>query len=136
MERNEDPTVDTTDGLPTLHVNAGAGPAEGRLIAGTDSGGDPAKANVGYGLRPTIRFLPCVWRPRTARGCWWAPTKASPNSARTWHRCPLDERFLGIFPWRFRTSASLDPIRARNGDLWLGTPTGLIHLDKHNGQPA
>ena len=41
----------------------------------------------------------------------------------------------GIFPVALPDLRILDLIRARNGDLWLGTPTGLIHLDKHNGQP-
>jgi ligand-binding sensor domain-containing protein/class 3 adenylate cyclase len=127
----------TTDGLPTLHVNALVLDPKGRLIAGTDSGlvirqGERWTRVAADNSLPSLRVT-AIYADSSGLlvGTNKGFTELGPDLA----PLPLDERFLGIFPVALPDLRILDLIRARNGDLWLGTPTGLIHLDKHNGQP-
>ncbi|MBX2980052.1 MAG: hypothetical protein KF905_12210 [Flavobacteriales bacterium] len=49
---------------------------------------------------------------------------------------PPAERFTASFPISLPDPRVLSVARARNGDLWLGTPAGLVHLHYRSGQPA
>ncbi len=46
------------------------------------------------------------------------------------------ERFTGSFPIAMPDVRVLAIHRARDGDLWLGTPAGLVQLTKRGGQPT
>ncbi|MCC6937394.1 MAG: hypothetical protein IT226_04165 [Flavobacteriales bacterium] len=124
-------------GLATLQVNALVRSVRGVLIAGTDSGvyilqGDRWNPIATNALLPDIRVSALFADSLgllvgTSNGYMELNTHLDPT--------PLVDRMLGIYPLARPDPRITALIRARNGDLWLGTPTGLQHLSRSRGFP-
>lgn len=125
------------DGLGSDQVLALVADAQGRIVAGTDSGlyvlqGERWRPLPGVVLpHPRVQSLHADRSGLlvgTARGFLELDTALVP--------LPVDQRFLGAHPLALPESDVLCALRAANGDLWLGTPGGLIHLSRSGGHPT
>ncbi len=127
----------TSDGLPTNAVNALLVDLAGNLIAGTDSGmavleGQRWRVSPANKTLPSLRVLALH---ADTLGLLVGTNKGYVELTSALGPVPLNARFMGFFPLALPDLRILDLLRAQNGDIWLGTPSGLVHLDKHNGQP-
>ncbi|MEO8588056.1 MAG: adenylate/guanylate cyclase domain-containing protein [Flavobacteriales bacterium] len=129
--------TDASQGLPSHRVNALVCDGKGRMIAATDSG--------------LCVFEGDRWRPMAATRALPSPLALSLYADTTGLLVGTDlgyaeldvdlrplaprERFTGAFPILLPDPRVLAVLRARNGDLWFGTPEGMVHMDKYGGQP-
>ena len=123
-------------GLEHDNVRALVMDARGRLVAGTDSGLYRLHGARWQRLDPAQLPHPQVLALHadsigllvgTYNGYAELDTAARP--------LPTRDRFAGVFPITLPDARILAIMRARNGDLWLGTPAGMLHLAKRGGQP-
>jgi len=125
------------DGLSSPMVTSLVVDQQGRLIAGTNNGlvileNDRWHQAEGNAALPSLSVLSLHC---DTLGVLVGTNKGYAELTPTLQQVPVDLRFTGSFPVVLPDARILDLIRAHNGDLWLGTPSGLIHLDKRNGQP-
>jgi ligand-binding sensor domain-containing protein/class 3 adenylate cyclase len=121
-------------GLPGSVVNALIVDARGHLLVGTDGGlarldGDRFRmvpglpsSNVFSLFSDSIGVL-----VGTAEGYLELDHDLRP--------LPPERRFSGYFPLALPDARVLAIIRATNGDIWLGTPAGLVHFSRRSGHP-
>ncbi len=125
-------------GAPSLKVLALVRDPQGRLIAGTDSGlfvlanGRWTSATANAALpQPRVNALfadSTGLIVGTSAGFVELDTQLRP--------LPMHQRFLGAYPLALPDTRIFCALRARNGDLWLGTPGGLHHLSHKSGIPV
>lgn len=124
-------------GLPTNVVLSLAHDRHGNLLAGTDSG--LYRFNAG-------RWSYCTTANTGAvrinalyaddHGVLVGSVSGYLELDSTLSPLPLAQRFAGFFPIALPDPRVLSITRARNDDIWLGTPSGLVHLFKRGGHPA
>jgi ligand-binding sensor domain-containing protein len=124
-------------GLPDLNVRALVNDARGRLIAGTDSGlyvwqgtrWQPAPERAGLrGRAVTALFADSI-------GVVVGTTKGFIELDTSLSMLSLAARFAGTHPLALPDPRVLAILRDDNADLWVGTPSGLIHLTRSGGIP-
>ena len=125
------------DGLPSTGITSLVVDTKGRLIAGTDSGLVMLEEDRWTVLQvnselPSRQVLSLFADPL---GLLVGTTVGYTELSGSLRSIPPGERFMGYYPLALPDLRILDLLRAHNGDIWLGTPSGLVHLDKHNGQP-
>lgn len=123
-------------GLPIARINAMTMSDGGHLICGTDSGlfvlEGPAWRKIeftGYPQEPVISLF------ADQKGVLLGTANGYIELDSSLGELEPNERFTGIFPITLPDVRILAILRARNGDIWLGTPSGLIHLSQRGGQP-
>ncbi len=123
-------------GLRSEQVNALCVDQHERLIAGTDSGlfllSEARWQAVAVGGLPHLRVQALHGDAQgllvgTANGFAELDASLAPLA--------LERRFLGMQPLAIPDPDLTAVLRAANGDLWLGTATGLLHLTRHGGYP-
>ena len=124
------------NGLASLQVHALVRDPMGKLIAGTDSGlyvlHGTQWSHVNAALpNPRVNAL-CAdsigLLVGTAGGFVELDTELLP--------LPMAQRFLGYFPLALPDVRIQTILRARNGELWLGTPSGLHRISRSSGFPT
>ena len=126
------------EGLPHLQVNALLRDVRGTLIAGTDSGlftydgkrwnAAAMNASLPHSIVNSLYADSTGVLVGTANGFAELDTEL--------RTLPAMQRFLGAFPIALPDARINAILRGRNGDLWLGTPSGLLHLTHNGGFPA
>jgi ligand-binding sensor domain-containing protein/class 3 adenylate cyclase len=125
-----------TDGPPHALVRALVNDGRGGLVAGTDSGLYRWHNARWQHVAPAALPHPQVFAlyadslgmlVGTANGYAELDTALVP--------LPPQRRFAGSYPITLPDARILAILRARNGDIWLGTPAGMLHLGRRAGQP-
>jgi ligand-binding sensor domain-containing protein len=124
------------DGLPSPMVNAMVALADGRLLAATDSG-----LAVLRNDRWTVLPLPAPHAKALSifadsQGVLVGSDKGYVELGTDLRPLPVAQRFAGYQPLALPHTVVLSIIRASSGDLWLGTPAGLVHLANQRGVPT
>ncbi len=124
------------DGLSSLHVNTMVALQGERLLAATDSG-----LAVLHNGRWQPLPLPA---PHTRSLSLFADTmgvlvgtdKGFVELDLELRPLPVARRFAGYQPLVLPHTVVLSIMRTTSGDLWLGTPAGLVHMANHRGVPT
>ncbi|MBK9418773.1 MAG: hypothetical protein IPN62_16205 [Flavobacteriales bacterium] len=124
-------------GLPSLRINALAAMPRQALVACTDSGlfhwkqdrWHPAPANAELRGRRALS----VWVD--SLGVLVGTNEGYLELDHDLAPLPLAQRFAGYQPLVLPHPVVLAALRSSAGDLWLGTPGGLVHLDRRGGVP-
>ncbi|MBK8499458.1 MAG: hypothetical protein IPL52_11745 [Flavobacteriales bacterium] len=125
-------------GLPTLAIHALVAQVNGTLIAGTDSGlfvlrgerWEPSSSNALLPGEPVNALY------ADSTGVLVGTPSGFVELDPALQPLPLPQRFLGTFPLALPDARIMALLRARNGDIWLGTPGGLHHLSRNAGFPV
>jgi class 3 adenylate cyclase/ligand-binding sensor domain-containing protein len=125
------------EGLPTRSVYTLVRDVRGVLLAGTDSGlfawrGQRWEPALPKALLPASRVRALV---ADSVGVLVGTPAGFVELDRDLRPLPLAQRALGAYPLVVPDVRIFSLLRARNGDLWLGTPGGLIHISKSAGVP-
>ncbi|MBL7940186.1 MAG: hypothetical protein JNL43_12560 [Flavobacteriales bacterium] len=126
-----------SDGLPSTGITSLVVDSKGRLIAGTDSG-LVLLEKARWTVLPVNSELPgtrIFSLFADSLGLLVGTSAGYAELSPALRSIPPLERFMGYYPLALPDLRILDLMRAHNGDIWLGTPSGLVHLDKRNGQP-
>lgn len=125
------------EGLPALRINAIAQQPGGPLLAATDSG-----LAVLKGARWQPMPVPALPSSRVlalfadSLGVLAGTDKGYLELDTAMRPLPVEQRFAGHHPLALPHPVVLTALRAANGDLWLGTPGGLVHLTRQGGLPV
>lgn len=125
-------------GLPTKTVRALVSDAHGRLIAGSDSGIHvlvderwlPAPGNSSLPMRSVYALH------ADTLGLLVGTVGGFTELDLELRTMPASQRFTGIFPIALPDPRVLSILRSVNGDIWVGTLSGLAHLTKRGGLPS
>lgn len=123
-------------GLPSLRVGAMVPLAGERLLAATDSGlavlrndrWQPVPLPAPH-TRPLALFA-------DSAGVLVGTDKGYVELGPDLHPLPVARRFAGYQPLLLPHTVVLSIMRATSGDLWLGTPAGLVHMANRRGVPT
>ena len=123
-------------GLPTLRVNALVDLGEGVLLAGTDSGlfrlhmdrWSPVAEEPLRGKRILALFADSL-------GVLVGTNEGYVELGRDLAQLAIDQRVAGVQPLALPHPVVLTVLRAGPQDIWLGTPAGLVHIDRPRGIP-
>lgn len=124
-------------GLHSLRINALVRLPDQRLLAATDSG-----AAVLTGDRWTHLPKAGMPSPRTlalhadSTGVLVGTDKGYIELDLQLRPLPVDERFAGHQPLALPHNVVLSILRSTTGDIWMGTPAGLVHLSRRGGVPT
>ncbi len=136
ISSTEQPAVPMNAGSPTRQVRMVVSDASGITLAATDSGlfrWMDKRWVVLPGVLLPARSVHALftddlgWLIGTANGYLELDTNLRP--------LPPMARSAGVLPITLPDPEVLSILRARNGDLWFGTPAGLVHLSKQGAQP-
>jgi class 3 adenylate cyclase/ligand-binding sensor domain-containing protein len=125
-------------GLPNTPVRVLIRDSHWRMMAGTDSGvfvlrGEQWEAATMNGELPDLHV--------TALHADSSGVLVGTNSGyleldTAMRPLPLHQRFAGTYPVALPDARILAILRSRNGDLWFGTPSGLVQLSRTGGYPS
>jgi ligand-binding sensor domain-containing protein/class 3 adenylate cyclase len=124
-------------GLLSLRINALVQLNDGRLLAATDSG--PAMLNKDRWIPLRIAGLPSqrtLALHADVSGVLVGTDKGYAELDAQLNMLPIGERFAGYQPLVLPHPVVLSVLRATNGEIWLGTPAGLVHLSRRQGVPT
>jgi len=124
-------------GLPTKTVRTLVSDTKGRLIAGSDSGlhvlvGEqwmPAAGNAALPSRSVFALHADTLGLLVGTAAGFIELGPELQALST------QQRFTGIFPIALPDPRVLSILRSAQGDIWVGTPSGLMHLTKRGGLP-
>lgn len=124
-------------GLRSLRINALVRLPDQRLLAATDSGaavltGERWVHLPGAGM-PSPRTLSLH---ADSLGVLVGTDKGYIELDLQLRPLPVDERFAGHQPLALPHSVVLSILRSTTGDIWMGTPAGLVHLSRRGGVPT
>ncbi|MFN3875375.1 MAG: two-component regulator propeller domain-containing protein, partial [Flavobacteriales bacterium] len=109
----------------------------GRPLAGTDSGLFVLSAGhwqaVARHALPSPR-VQALWSDE--RGVVAATANGFLELDTALASLPAERRFTGFIPLALPEKNMLAALRTRSGELWFGTPGGLLHLRRKNGYPS
>lgn len=138
-------SVDTTthavkamnQGLPTARINALAGLGGNGLLAATDSGlyqmqGDRWTA---VNAAPELRGKRILSLFADSMGVLVGTNEGYVELDPELAALPIARRAAGFQPLALPHPAILSVWRVDAGDIWLGTPGGLVHIDRSEGIP-
>lgn len=124
-------------GLRSLRINALVRLPDQRLLAATDSG---------VAVLTADRWTHLTWvgmpSPRTlslhadSLGILVGTDKGYIELDLQLRPLPVNERFAGHQPLALPHSVVLSILRSTTGDIWMGTPAGLVHLSRRGGVPT
>ncbi|MBL7951822.1 MAG: hypothetical protein JNM62_08880 [Flavobacteriales bacterium] len=123
-------------GLPTPRINALVHAAAGALLAGTDSGlyrfanerWVPVAREALHGRRVLALYADSL-------GVLVGTNEGYVELDTALVQLPLAQRVAGLQPLALPHPVVLSLLRAGPLDIWLGTPAGLVHLDRPKGIP-
>ncbi|HRH39564.1 MAG TPA: two-component regulator propeller domain-containing protein, partial [Flavobacteriales bacterium] len=138
MKDVEGAAVQLKSGFSSLIVRTLVCDADQRVIAGTDSGPFELKGDTWTPLEAS-KALP---RSRVntlfadSSGVLIGTDAGFAELDRKLLPPPLTQRFLGAYPISLPDVHATAILRATNGDIWMGTPSGLLHLSREGGVPT
>ena len=130
------PAPDLRVGLPAM-VRTLVTDVHGRLLAGTDSGLYVARAQAWQriAISAVAAQQQVLAIHADAQGVIVGTQAGFVELDTALVPLPPWSRFAGVFPLVLPDPRVLAVTRVRNGDLWVGTPSGLVHLSRRGGPP-
>ncbi len=126
--------TDHSNGLPSRRIN-GLVPFGGGLIAATDSGLFQWSAGQWTGVAVALNGRRILSIHADSLGVLLGTNAGYLELGTDLREVPLQARVAGLQPLALQHPVVLSIIRGGPHDIWLGTPSGLVHIDQVNGVP-
>jgi ligand-binding sensor domain-containing protein/class 3 adenylate cyclase len=137
LQQGQEHRYGRADGLLSEQVFALSLDAQGRPVAGTDSGLFALREGRWQAVAPfALPHRRVNALHADADGFVAATPQGFLELDTALSTLAPELRFMGSFPIALPEPNLQAVLRARNGDLWFGTLSGLLHLTKVNGQPT